>query len=204
MKLYYADTLMPRLACAVATIVKAPARFVLVDLFRGEQRQPAFRELNPNARVPVLEDGELKLWEADAIACYLARRFQPALWPDDLVHEQVRWLSWNARHFTRAGSVLYFERVIKARYLRLDPDLSAVDTAEKDFRRDAAVLDSHLEEKEFLVGNAISVADFAVATALPWADEARLPLSDFPAVQDWYARIEALPGRASPYTNGHS
>ena len=199
MKLYYAETLMPRLACAVAKLVEAPVTFVAVDLFRFEQKSDSFVALNPNAKVPLLEDGALKLWEADAIACYLARKFQPALWPDAEVHELVRWLSWNARHFTRAGSILYFEHVIKGHYLKQEPSARAVASALADFRTYAAVLDAALNERPYLFGETLTVADLAVATVLPWTEEAQLPLAEFPAIDAWYQRIAALPAWREPY-----
>ena len=44
---------------------------------------PELVRLNPNAKIPVLEDGELVLWESLAINLYLARKFGAPLWPDD-------------------------------------------------------------------------------------------------------------------------
>ncbi|HXX47959.1 MAG TPA: glutathione S-transferase N-terminal domain-containing protein, partial [Myxococcota bacterium] len=47
---------------------------VVVDLFKGEQRAPAFAALNANMRMPVLEDGDFVLWESNAILQYLAAK----------------------------------------------------------------------------------------------------------------------------------
>jgi Glutathione S-transferase, N-terminal domain len=73
MKLYYAETLNPQKACAVAKYLDATVDFVHVDLGKGENRTPEFLALNPNGKVPVLETGEGSLWESNAIMCYLAR-----------------------------------------------------------------------------------------------------------------------------------
>src|SRR3954462_9511039 len=70
MKLYYADTLNPRKACAVARYLNSPVEFVHVDLRKGEHKTPAFLAINPNGKVPAFSDGDLKLWEANAIMCY--------------------------------------------------------------------------------------------------------------------------------------
>ena len=114
MKLYYAETLNPRKACAVARYLDAPVEFVHVDLRTGEQRQPPFLSINPNGKVPVLEDGEKRIWEANAIMGYLARAAGSDLWPHgDRQIEVLRWLSWDAHHFTRHAGTLYFEYVIK-------------------------------------------------------------------------------------------
>src|SRR5215216_4665076 len=73
MKLYYAETMNPRKVCAVARYLEAPVEFVHVDLRKGEQRQPPFLAINPNGKVPALEDGENRIWEANAIMGYLAQ-----------------------------------------------------------------------------------------------------------------------------------
>lgn len=69
MKLYYFETPNARKPCAVAKYLGSPVEFVRVDLTRHEQKQPAFLAVNPNGRVPALEDGDFKLWESHAIMC---------------------------------------------------------------------------------------------------------------------------------------
>ena len=61
-----------RAATLAALQLKAPVELVFVDLAKGEQRLPAYLKLNPNHRVPVLEDGDFHLWESRAIMQYLA------------------------------------------------------------------------------------------------------------------------------------
>ena len=84
MKLYYSDTLNPRKACAVARHLKLPVEFIHVTLEKGEHRTPEFRAMNPNAKVPVLVDGELVLWESNAImADYRRTQFGGWSFADD-------------------------------------------------------------------------------------------------------------------------
>ena len=69
----------------------------LVDLFKGEQRAPAYAALNPNMRMPVLEDGDYVLWESNAILQYLAaQKPESGLWPSDIRGQAdvSRWLNW--------------------------------------------------------------------------------------------------------------
>ena len=114
MKLYYAETLNPRKVCAVAKYLDAPVEFVPVDLRTGEQRKPAFLAINPNGKVPVLEDGDNRIWELNAIMGYLADAAGSDLWPrDGRQVEVLRWLNWDANHFTRHAGMLYFEYIIK-------------------------------------------------------------------------------------------
>jgi glutathione S-transferase len=200
MKLYYAETLNPRKACAVAKYLNAPVEFVHVDLGKGENRTPEFLALNPNGKVPVLETGERSLWEANAFMCYLARITGSDLWPnDDRQIEVMRWLSWESWHFTRHAGTLYFQHIIKPAFGMGDPDPAVVEEATGFFKRFAAVLNDHLSGRACLVGDALSVADFAVAVALPYAEDARIPLAEFPEIRRWHARLCELPAWVEPF-----
>ena len=61
------------------------------------------------------------------------------------------------------------------------------------FNREARVLDAHLAKQPYLVGNALTLADFSVAAPLFYAQEAELPLAPYPHVRDWFDRVSALP-----------
>jgi len=200
MKLYYAETLNPRKVCAVARYLDSPVEFARVDLRKGENRTPAFLALNPNGKVPVLEVNGRGLWEANAIMCYLARRAQSDLWPsDERQIDVIRWLNWSSEHFSRFCGRLYFEHVIKPSFGIGGADAAAVEEANGYVRRYAAVLDAHLRGRKYLVDDILTVADFAVAAALPYADKARLPLDGFAEIERWYARFSELPAWRDPF-----
>lgn len=201
MKLYYAEVLNPRKACALARHVGAPVEFVPVDLAKGEHRRPEFLALNPNGKVPVLQTDGGSLWESNAIMCFLARRAGSPLWPqgEEGQIELLRWLSWDGQHFAPAAGSLYFEYVIRPMFDLGPPDAAAVEAATGDFRKYAQVLDDHLRNSPYLLGDALSVADFAVAGALPYAGPAQMPLDDFPAIARWHARLEELPAWREPF-----
>lgn len=200
MKLYWFDTVNPRKACAVAKYLGSPVEYVHVDLGRGEHKTPEYLALNPNGKVPTLIDGTRVLWESDAIMCHLAARSDSDLWPQD--HRQVdviRWLSWDLAHFLPAGGTLYFEHVIKRRFRLGDADPAAVQRATDEWRTLAAILDTHLHERHWLVGDALTVADFAVAALLPYAERSRIPLDEFPAVRRWHECLNELDAWRTPF-----
>lgn len=200
MKLYYSETLMPRKACAVARHLGSPVEFVHLDLKRGEHHTPEFAALNPNVKVPVLVHERGSLWESNAIMCFLARAAGSGLWPaDDGQIEVVRWLSWDLQHFTCHTGELYFEHIIKPEYIGEEPDAAAVEEATRNVRRYGQVLNDHLRGRRYLVGDVLTVADFAVAIALPYADRAGIPLAEFPEVERWHARLEELPFWRDPF-----
>ncbi|CAA9417211.1 MAG: Glutathione S-transferase [uncultured Ramlibacter sp.] len=201
MRLYYDESFNPRKACAVARHLQVPLEYRRVRLARGEHRSPEFLAINPNGRLPALQDGELVLWEANAIMCHLSDQAGADLWPRDAAGqvEVQRWFSWDAAHFSRHGGSLYFEYLIKPALGLGEPDTDAIDEAHRQFTASAAVLDAHLSGRKFLLGDRLSVADFAVSAALPYAEAAKLPLADFPAIRRWHGRLEELSGWRDPY-----
>ena len=200
MKLYYSDILSSHRACAVARYVNAPVEYVYLDFAKGEHQKPAYLAINPNGKVPTLVKGERITWEADAVICRLSDDMGADLWPHDTRQmDIVRWFSWNAQHITRAGGTLYFENIVKRRFGIGPPDADVVDEAIRDFRRWAAVLDGHLADRTWLVGDSITVADFSVAMVLPYADEAKLPLGDFANMRRWHDRLNEIESWRDPF-----
>ena len=199
MQLYYSNTANARKVCTVARYLDAPLRYVRLDLGAGEQRTPEFLALNPNGKVPLLVDGELRLWESTAIACHLSERAGTDLWPrDGRQIEALRWLFWDAHHFGRHGGRLYFEHVIKAANGK-DPDPDEVADAKHWFQRFAGVLDAHLRDRDYVLGDRLSVPDFILSGYLPFAQQAQLPLDGLEGIARWQQRLEKIDAWRDPY-----
>jgi len=201
MKLFYCDTLAPRKVCAAARYLNAPVDYVYVDLSKGEQVLPTYLTLNPNGKVPVLAMGEKVVWEADAILCELALATDSELLPRSLDGqiELIKWFSWNSQHFIRAGGALYFEHIIRPRFGMGPPDQQEVTDNLKSFRKFARVLDDHLDGRRWLMGDRLSLADFSVGICLPYAEQAQLPIDDFPHMKRWHDRLSELDGWSDPW-----
>jgi glutathione S-transferase len=200
MKLYYSDILSSGRACAVARYLNAPVEYVYLDFAKGDHKKPAYLAINPNGKVPTLVKGARITWEADAVICQLSDDMDAGLWPHDARQTDIiRWFSWNAQHFTRAGGALYFENIVKRRFGIGPPDPAVVDQATGDFRRWAEVLNDHLADRTWLVGDSITVADFSVAMALPYAEEARMPLGEFANVRRWHDRLNEIESWREPF-----
>jgi glutathione S-transferase len=201
MKLYYFESLNPRKACAVAKHLGLPVEFARIDLAKGEHKAPGYLAINPNGKVPALVDGDNRLWEANAIMAYLARAAGSDLWPrdDDRQIELTRWLSWDAFHFTRHGGTLVFQHIIKTRFLGGEPDAKAVEEATGFFRQFAAVLNEHLRGRRYVLGDTLTIADFALGTTLPQANQAKIPVKDFSEIERWHDRLNELPAWREPF-----
>ena len=120
----------------------------IVDLTKGEQRRPEFTALNPNQRMPVMEEDGFVLWESNAILQYLADK-KPAsgLLPTDTRGraDVTRWQCWDLANWDPACAIMIFERLVKKLLHIGDPDLAEIAKGEERFHRAAAVLDAHLK-----------------------------------------------------------
>lgn len=184
-----------RRAVLTALHLKAPVELVFVDLQKGEQRQPQFLKLNPNHRVPVLEDDGFVLWESYAIMQYLADKIpRQTLYPTETrARADVnRWLFWCSQHFSPAVGILNWEHVIKGMLGLGAADPAEVRRGEQLMREYGGVLDAHLSGRDWICGEALSLADIAIAVPLAATVPAKLPVVDLSNVQRWLATMQSL------------
>jgi len=86
-----------------------------------------------------------------------------------------------------------FERIVKAVFNLGPCDAAVVAKATEAFHRDARVLEAQLAKHPYLVGTGVTLADFSVAAPLFYAEKAKLPLTPYPHIRDWFARVSSLP-----------
>src|SRR5207253_4352895 len=168
----------------------------IVDLTKGEQQKPEFVALNPNRKMPVLEEDGFVLWESNAILQYLASK-KPEV---GLVHtdprrcaDVARWQFWENAHWDPACSSLIFERLLKKLFGQGDPIPAEVEKGEAAVRRFGAVLDRWLAGRRFLCGDELTLADFSVGAWLNYAERAAYPIDELGQVRRWYAGLVELP-----------
>lgn len=183
-------------ARALAAHLGVPLEFELTDLAKGASHTPEFLALNPTGRTPVLVDGDFKLWETQAILQYIAGQKETPLWPGDARARAdiTRWQSWALAHWSsNAWAPALTERLVK-KILNLGPaDPAAIAKAEQAYGKEAAMLDRHLAGQDYLAGNGLTIADFAVAAPMFYAQQAELPLAPYGHVRAWFERVSALP-----------
>ena len=171
--------------------VEAHYERVVVDLFAGETRTPEHFARNPDGRVPVLEldSGEF-LPESNAILLYLAKGTQYL--PSDPV-ARARVYAWMMFEQNQVEANLGV-----ARFLAMSGRAESVPEVFADRQRRArdamATLERALDGREFLVGDAYTVADLSLYGYVHAADDAGVALADYPAVAAWVQRVAALPG----------
>jgi glutathione S-transferase len=182
---------------ALAAHLGVPLELEFVDLSKGAQYTPAYLALNPTGRTPTLVDGDFKLWESNAILQYIAGKSANSLWPNDDAKKRAdiaRWQFWQLAHWgAEACQPLTFQRLVKKIMNLGPPDEAAVAKGTEAFNKEAKMLDAHLGKHQYLVGNALTIADFAVAAPLLYAQQAEMPLGPYGNLRAWFDRVAALP-----------
>jgi glutathione S-transferase len=182
---------------AVMTVyqLNAPVELVFVDLQSHEQLKPAFLKLNPNHRVPVLEDGDFILWESRAIMQYLADLTPgQTIYPTELrARADVnRWLFWAGQHLGPSISIFFWENVVKGMLGRGAPDPVELERGNRLFNEFAAVLDAHLVDREWVSGSSLTLADLSIAATYACAAPGKAPVAWYANVQRWFNRMQTL------------
>jgi glutathione S-transferase len=165
---------------------------VTVNLVAGEHRRPDFLAVNPAGKVPVLVDGNLVLSESIAIAVYLADKYpEKGFLPADLRGraEAMRWLLFTTTELEQPLWRIAKHRVIYPEDKRLPAD---IDLARDEFTAMAKVLDGHMVDREFVVGDKVTVADFVLAYTLDWAQMGGL-LDGLPRLEGYMLRMYDRP-----------
>lgn len=178
---------------AVANELGIDLEIVEVDIRKGDNRSDDFLARNPNAKVPVLEDGDFVLWESRAICAYLAaQKPEAGLYPADPKARAIvdQWAWWQAIHLGPAMQKLSFEVVLKERFGMGDPDPAVVEAERKATDQFLAVLESELEGRDWIAGG-LSLADFYLATTFMYREPAGISLASLPNVAGWIERLEA-------------
>ena len=158
-----------------------------VNLRTGENRTESFLALNPRGQIPILVDGEVTVWDSQAILVYLARRYGETWLPMEPVPmaEVMQWLAVAENELlfglARARAVKFFGR---------DFDLAS---SQAYGRAGLEVLEQRLAEHEWLAAGRPTIADIACMPYAALSHMGEIPLDDFPSVRAWIDRMRALP-----------
>lgn len=170
---------------------------VFVDFFRGEARSDAFRRINPMGEVPVLVDGEVTLTQSGVILDYISSKTGKLGGRSAAERREVlRWLFWDNHKLSG--------QIGPARFLMnfVTPDRrpeGVVPFLQGRLKAAYAVLDGHLAARDWIVGDAPTIADLSASGYLFYPEPYGFARADWPAIDRWLDRIAALPGWAHPY-----
>ena len=154
---------------------------------------PAFRALNPNAQIPVIEDGGFRLWESNSIVRYLAARYGVGdIWEADVARraEAERWMDWMLSELQPAMAPVLWGVVRKVPAFT---DQKVIADGLKRAETLMAILEAQLADRPFLAGERFGVADITVGCgAHRWLN---MPVEriERPAMRRWYETLFARP-----------
>jgi glutathione S-transferase len=174
----------------------APYVFRVIDLVRGENRQPAFLAINPAGRVPVIDDDGFILAESNAILRYLAARLEMESWyPNDLRSRALvdQWIDQVSFHVNNVVHPLYLNRYLYP-LLGMPVDTAALAAAEKAVPGALAVVEARLEATgAFLCGPHPTIADLVLTEFLSEAESFGLDLKPYSNIVRWLGAMTSRP-----------
>ena len=157
----------------------------------GLVKTPEYLRLNPNALVPVMEDGDFVLWESNVIVRYLCAKHSPGqLYPSDLRErfEAERWMDWQQTTFNPASRQGFWQLIRTAPEKR---NAQAIRDSNAAVEALLATLDAQLGRHAFVAGDHFTMADMALGCeAHRWFGLPQ-PRKSWPNVERWYQGLRA-------------
>lgn len=166
---------------------------VPISFAKKEQKSDWYMQLNPNGRIPTIVDlsnDNFVVFESGAILWYLAEKYDRFLSQDPkLKSETLQWLMFQMGGIgPMMGQAMYFQRIAAPNG---HEDAYAIERYVNESRRLLEVLNTRLEDRQYLVGDEYSIADMAT---YPWARTfywAKVSVDGLDHLNAWFDRIDA-------------
>ncbi|AJP43037.1 glutathione S-transferase [Alteromonas australica] len=166
-------------------------QLVPVDTLKGDQHTPEFRLINPNGKTPAIEDNGQRVFDSNAILMYLSEKTGKLGGKAEDRAELLSWMMFIATGLgPYSGQCVHFRQAAPKEGLEY-----AVNRYLREAQRHYEVLDSHLANREFIVGDEYTIADVA---AWGWIDKANVVLGEeglkpYPNLSAWFDKINGRP-----------
>jgi len=159
LKLYYHPSPNPLKVALYLEESGLPYELVPVDTRKGEQHSPAFRAINPNGKTPALTDGDVKVFDSNAILLYLAEKCGKFL-PPNTPAARAEMYSWLM--FVATGIGPYCGQAVHFKFFAPEPKEYAVNRYTFEAERHWAIVNEHLAGKQWMVGDTYTLVDMAL------------------------------------------
>ncbi|HLQ01163.1 MAG TPA: glutathione S-transferase [Burkholderiales bacterium] len=173
--------------------LKVPYERTDAGLQFGVVNEPFYRKMNPNGRVPTIEDDGLVLWESNAIVRYLsAKHGAGTLWPSELGQraDADRWMDWTTSTVAPAITPVFWGLIRTPPEKR---DLKAIDEGAKKLADAFQVLEQSLDGRDYVAGKSFTMGDIPLGTFVYrwYALEVKRPKLE--KVEAYYQRLQQRP-----------
>ena len=175
---------------------------VPIDTLKGEQHTEAFLKVNPNGKLPAIEDDGKRVFDSTAILMYLAEKTGKLLPKEE---DKAEFLSWMM--LLASGLGPFSGQSVHFHHMAPEDIPYAKNRYMSEAERYYSILDKHLEGREFMIGDSYTICDIS---AWGWIDRVKMVLgegrlSEFPNLEKWFNGINARPAveRARQVGKGH-
>jgi len=155
--------------------------------FMVEAKTPEYKSINPNGRIPTIDDEGTIIWESMAINLYLAKKYGGELGPSDLT-EEGHMLKWSFWIMTEVEKPLLNALFSAVGMMGVEKDVARAGVQFLEISDQLDVLNDALNGNDYLIGDRFTVADLNVAAVLSWTQIGAFDLSAWPNVAEWLGR----------------
>lgn len=159
----------------------------------GINSTPEFKAKNPNALIPLLEDGDVSVWESNAILRYLGAKYASGtLWADDAGERSLadRWMDWTATALNAAMGPVFLQ-LVRTPPEKRDPAIIEAGIPLTNER--LALVDAHLSRQPYLAGDSFTMAECALGPFVHRWFRMDVPKPELPHLSRWLEGLRARP-----------
>lgn len=159
----------------------------------GVNNTPEYLAMNPNGRVPTIDDDGFILWESHAIVRYLARKHgKGTLWPteDKACADADRWMEWYSTTIWPNLQPLFWNLV------RVEPgkrDMKAVEDSRKNLADNFKIVEAAVAKRPYMAGAAFTMGDIPMGVALHRWFLLPIERPNYPHLAAYYERLKQRP-----------
>jgi glutathione S-transferase len=170
--------------------LKVPFERVDAGMAFGVVNDAFYKKMNPNSRVPTIEDDGLILWESNAIVRYLAAKHGVgSLWPNELKQraDSDRWMDWASNHVSPALTPVFWGLIrTPAEKRNMEQIAAAAEATGQQFQ----VLEQGLEGRDFVAGKTFTMGDIVVGANLYRWCALDIKRPSLPRVEAYFSRLK--------------
>jgi glutathione S-transferase len=159
----------------------------------GTVNEAWYRAMNPNGRVPTIDDEGFVLWESNAIVRYLAARHSAGRFcPADARQraDADRWMDWTTSTVAPVMTPLFWGLIRTPAEKR---DNAAIEGHRLEMEKLAAILDARLEERQYMCGDTLTMGDIPIGCFIYRWYALPIERGAHPHLRAWYERLAARP-----------
>ncbi len=163
-----------------------------IKLAEGEGQKPEYLAIHPAGKVPAIVDGDVKLFESNAIIKYLARKNNSDLYPTDIKQQAVvdQWIDFASFHISDGVSRVLWNKIFAPR-MGKEVDANSMKTGYDYLTRYLPIIDQQLGKNKFIAGDKLSLADFVLLGCTDPLEVIEVDVKKYPKLAKWREELVA-------------